>query len=231
MLLVLSVLVLTVFVLPNVIDRPTAALVGLSSTTIIIMTWQALREAGEVVVMPDVTIRGVPPGAGSQAFEAPISSNRRSRIFFYGLPRRFSIRDEKFSPMDHYAATFDIGNVGLHDVVVHEYVVVKEEPLPLETITGSIPCFDDRRERKGLRCGERITGMFALKMIDGHLTAFRIDVHSAGRKASRRLYALKIGDRLQYFDTAVRTGIRCERMEKVLRSNPSVVIGGASCVS
>lgn len=122
--------------------------------------------------------------------------------------------------MQRYVATFDIGNVGLVDVALHEYSVEKEDPSPPQRVIESNPLLDDKRQRKILHKGERITGQFDLQVDDDCLTVFRIDIISVGLAASRRLYVLKQGHKLQYFDAHRTIGLNREKIERTLLANP-----------
>ncbi|GEM_PF-1543254 len=207
-----------VTLLLRIVEIPTAALIWLTFTTIIIMGWQSLRETHEIVILPNITIYGIRRGAGSAAFESPVRARQSRLTFIHRAIRRPLLKTEEFGLMDHYVVTFDIGNVGFHDVTLHEYFVEKEEPSPKSKVTGLIPLFGDIGQRKILHNGERITGQFGLQIQDDCLTVFRINIICVGLEASRRLYVLKKGDRLQYFDAARKIGLNRQKTERALLS-------------
>lgn len=199
------------------VDVTITVIIWLPITTIVVMIWQQLREDPKIVVLPNITIRGTAKGAGTHAFQRPVKSAEAHPFFIHWAIRRPKLNIVEFKPMERYVASFDIGNVGFHDITVHEGFVEKEEAAPPKEVKGPIIWFQDRGQRKILHCKERTTGEFELEIEDNRLTVFRIDIRSVGLEAFRRVYVFKRADRLLYFDAARRIGLNREKIEKSLR--------------
>lgn len=218
-LLCMLFLATAVGMLTKVVEIPTALSISLNVILLIIMIWQSLRQTHNILVLPNITIFGIRKGAGPHANEKPVRAYAFKPIVVHWAIRRPLVNMVQFEPMDHYVVRFDIGNAGLNDYTLHEYYVEKEEPSPSTRVTELKPLLDGKGERKLLHKGERHTVQFDLQIQDNCLTIFRICIVSVGLVATRRLYVLKKGNGMQYFDVVAKFALNRKKIERTLLAN------------